>query len=174
MLLTKCWAPCFTLNKANEINLERGSILIALYTAVLHILSLFYGIALLNNSVRTDTFFSPVFELSKSSTRMVAIFLILYSLAFVICCSFGLIFGVRNETRFFYLPWMYCTAVELLFATSFGIFMVYRYWHYAWATFSALILWFYSGYHAYLFWTVVSLYCYLKELQEPTFIILYA
>jgi hypothetical protein len=69
---------------------------------------------------------------------------------------------------------MYCTAFEILFAVSFGIFMVYRYWHFSWATFSAFILWFYSGYHAYLFWTVFSLYCHLKELQEPTFIILYA
>lgn len=50
---------------------------------------------------------------------------------------------------------------------------VYRYYHYAWATFAALILWTYAGYHLYLFWVVVSLYHQLKQQQEPTFIIIY-
>jgi len=173
MFLTRCWAPCFTLNSSSHVNLERGSILIAIYTAVLHVLSMFYGLALLTGSVRTDTFYSPVFEFSKASTRSIAIFLVIYSLVFVICCSIGLIYGVQRETRFFYLPWLYCSFLELLFMVSFGIFMVYRYWHYSWATFASLILWSFSGYHSYLLWTVVSLYCHLKELQEPTFIILY-
>lgn len=51
--------------------------------------------------------------------------------------------------------------------------VVYRYYHYAWATFAAFILWAYAAYHSYLFWVVVSLYHQLKEQQEPTFIILY-
>lgn len=99
-----------------------------------------------------------------------------------------------QETRVFYFPWIACTLIELLFMASFGIFMgqsivllpaspspslmrlliaVYRYYHYAWAAFAALVLWAYAAYHSYLFWVVVSLYHQLKEQQEPTFIILY-
>lgn len=173
MFLVKCWAPCFTLSKDSRIPLERGSILIALYTAILHVLTLFYGIAILSNSVRTDTFFSPFFEFTRNATVGLAIVLIIYSLFFIVCCSIGLVHGVRSETRFFYLPWLFCSVIELVLMISFGIFMMYRYWHYGWASFAALTLWFYSAYHFYLLWAVVSLYHYLQELQEPTFIILY-
>ena len=49
---------------------------------------------------------------------------------------------------------------------------VYRYWHYGWAIFAALTLWSYSAYHFYLFYVVISQYYVLKELQEPTFIVM--
>jgi hypothetical protein len=152
--------------------LELGSIFIAIYTAVLHFTFFFYGIYVLDGG-RTDTFYSPLFEFGKSGMNWIASCLIIYSLFFIICCSVGLIYGIRSETRFYYLPWLWCTVLEILFAVTFAIFMVYRYWHYAWATFAALILWSYSAYHSYLFWAVRSQYYILKELQEPTFIILY-
>jgi len=149
-----------------------GSIIIAVYTAVLHILSLMYAVYILTGG-RSDTFYSPLFEFSKHGMNWIAGWLIAYSLFFIICGSIGLIYGIRSETRFFYLPWLWCTFIELLFMVGFGIFMVYRYYHYAWATFASLILWSYAAYHSYLYWAVISQYFILKDLQEPTFIILY-
>ena len=77
--------------------------------------------------------------------------------------SFGIFMGQS-------LMMMLSACVERLTLPSLP---VYRYYHYAWATFAALILWTYAAYHGYLFWVVVSLYHQLKEQQEPTFIILY-
>lgn len=172
MYLKRCWAPCFTLNQRNSIDLEPACIIIAIYTGVLHVLTGFYGIYVLDGG-RTDTFYSPIFEFSKSTTNGLSIFILIYSILYIICCSIGLIYGVRSETRFYYIPFLWTTLLELLCMISFGLFMIYRYWHYGWAFFATITLWFYSAYHFYLFWTVVSQYYYLKDLQEPTFIILY-
>lgn len=69
--LKRCWAPCFTLNSSNMINLELGSIIIALYTALLHVLSFTYGIYVLIGG-RTDTFYSPLFEFGRYGMNWIA------------------------------------------------------------------------------------------------------
>lgn len=118
--ITTCWAPCFTIN--NWLDLESGSILIALYTALVHVLSMMYGVYILDGG-RTDTFYSPLFEFGKSGARNMAIFSLLYSIFFIVCCSIGLMYGIRRETRFYYLPWIWCSFLELMAIVGFGVFM---------------------------------------------------
>jgi len=170
-LLTNCWAPCFTLN-SGFLKLKSASIIISIYSAVIHVLLLFYSIYILMGG-QSDTFFSPLFELNRYGMAWASVFLIIYSISYIFFCCFGLIHGINTETRFYYLPWIYTTLIEILFMVSFGIFMVYRYYHNEWATFASLILWSFCGYHFYLYLVVISLYYHVKELQEPTFIILY-
>ncbi|CAG2100255.1 unnamed protein product [Medioppia subpectinata] len=122
---------------------------------------------------QSDTFFSPLFEFNRYGMTVSSLFLIIYSISYIFFCSLGLIHGIKTETRFYYLPFIYVTLLEILFVVSFGIFMVYRYYHNEWATFAALILWCYSCYHFYLYLVVVSLYYHIKALQNPTFIVLY-
>lgn len=78
--------------------------------------------------------------------------------------SFGVFMGESSDRSV--TAFLVSLMVDVLIA-------VYRYYHYAWATFAALILWTYAAYHGYLFWVVVSLYHQLKQQQEPTFIIIY-
>ncbi|RWS28682.1 hypothetical protein B4U80_00889 [Leptotrombidium deliense] len=170
--LTKCWAPCFTIKSSNRVSLRTGCVLIAVYTALLHLLSLSYVCYVLNGG-RSDNFYSPLFEFSRFGMVVICCFTIVYSILFIFCCSLALVYGVKTEIRFLYLPWIWCTALELLFLLFFGFFVIYRYYHYLWATFAWLILWSYGGYHTYLFLVVLSQYYYLKDIQEPTFIILY-
>lgn len=148
--LKRCWAPCFTLN-SGFLKLQTASIIISLYTAVIHFILIFYFIFILSGG-QSDTFFSPLFEFNKYGMNVISICSILYCMFYIICCSFGLIHGINTvsqlfhhmfqllltihclindiqETRFYYLPWLYCTLIEILFCISFGIFMVYRYWH---------------------------------------------
>lgn len=106
MFLSTCWGPCFTVSQKNEIKLETAAIIIALYTALLHFLSFFYGMAILTDSVPTDTFFSPLFEFSRSKTELLSYVLMVYSLLFMVCCSYGLIRGVRSVSLFL------CSLVE--------------------------------------------------------------
>ena len=101
MFLTKCWAPCFTLRQSNLISLEKGCTLIACYTAFLHFFSLTYAIAILSDQVRTDVFYSPLFEFSKSTSRTLAMVIIVYSVLYIICCSFSLIYGILSVSTIF-------------------------------------------------------------------------
>lgn len=103
MFLHSCWGPCFTINQRNYVKLEKAAIITAIYTALLHFLSLFYAIAVLTNSVRTDTFYSPLFEFSRMTTEFLAGGIILYSIAFIFLCSWGLIHGVRSVSPAFFL-----------------------------------------------------------------------
>ena len=96
MFLHSCWGPCFTINQRNYVKLEKAAVITALYTALLHFMSLSYAIAILTNSVRTDTFYSPLFEFSRPTTEFLAVVLILYSIAFILFCSWGLIHGVHS------------------------------------------------------------------------------
>jgi hypothetical protein len=87
-------------NQRNYVKLEKAAIIISIYTALLHFLSLFYAIAILTNSVRTDTFYSPLFEFNRPATEFLAGVLILYSIAFIVLCSWGLIHGVQSVSAF--------------------------------------------------------------------------
>ena len=96
MFLRSCWGPCFTVNQRNYLNLEKGAIIVALYTAFLHFLSLSYAAAILADTVRTDTFYSPLFEFSRPTTKWLAVLIIFYSIAFMLAGSWGLIHGVQS------------------------------------------------------------------------------
>lgn len=104
MFLHYCWGPCFTVNQRNYVKLEKAAVITALYTALLHFLSLFYAIAILTNSVRTDTFYSPLFEFSRPATKVLAGVLIAYSVSFIFFCSWGLIHGVQSVSAALSLP----------------------------------------------------------------------
>ena len=116
MLLSKCWAPCFTVKQSNFVTLNRGCILIALYTAFVHFFSFTYAIALTTESVRTDVFYSPFFELTQSKTRSWSIVLAIYSALYIICCSFSLIHGIRSVSSYIFPSPSPC--VSLFFASS--------------------------------------------------------
>jgi len=169
--LSGCWAPCFTLN-SGFLNLRNGSIITSIYCGLIHVLIFFYSIYILMGG-QSDTFFSPLFEFNRYGMTVCSIFLIIYTICYIIFACYGLIHGIKTETRFYYLPFIYLTLIEILFMISFGIFMVYRYYHNEWATFAALIIWSYCCYHFYLYLVVVSLYYHLKSIQNPTFIVLY-
>lgn len=152
-MLSKCWAPCFTLN-SGYLGLEKGSRLIAIYTATTHVVFIFYGIWILCGG-QSDTFFSPFFEFSRKNMYVLAGLLIVYCIGYIVIGSLGLIHAIRSvridvkfdfnsqreisililfrqlfqETRFYYLPWLYCTLVEILFFSGFGIYILYRYYH---------------------------------------------
>lgn len=170
-MLSKCWAPCFTLN-SGYLGLEKGSRLIAIYTATTHVVFIFYGIWILCGG-QSDTFFSPFFEFSRKNMYVLAGLLIVYCIGYIVIGSLGLIHAIRSETRFYYLPWLYCTLVEILFFSGFGIYILYRYYHNEWSLFAAIVLWSASIYHFYLYLVVLSLYYVLKRLQEPTFVVIY-
>ncbi|KAI1296590.1 Zinc finger matrin-type protein 2 [Halotydeus destructor] len=95
----ECWAPCFQLNKSNMVDLETGSKLIAYYTALVHFLTGFYGIYVVTGG-RTDTFYSPLFEFDKTGMYWIASFIIVYSLFFIVCCSYGLIYGIKSVSQY--------------------------------------------------------------------------
>lgn len=96
-----------------------------------------------------------------------------------------------QETRFYYFPWLYTSICEILFMVAFGIFIFYRYYHnvssmffsskcqlislksQGWSLFAAIIYWSTAAYHFYLYCVVLSLYYYIKRLQEPNFVIVY-
>lgn len=112
MFLSSCWGPCFTVSQRNDVKLETAAIIVALYTALLHFLMLFYGIAILTDSVPTDAFFSPLFEFSRSKTELLAYVLIAYSLLFICCCSYSLVRGVRSVSLSFVPAVLLKLAVE--------------------------------------------------------------
>lgn len=93
-LVKRCWAPCFTIN-SGFLNLPKASFIISWYTAVLHILVLFYALYILMGG-RSDTFFSPIFEFNRYGMNWISAILVVYCLFFIICCSFGLIHGIRS------------------------------------------------------------------------------
>ena len=94
IMLKRCWAPCFTLN-SGYLALEKGSKLIAYYTATLHIVFLFYGIYLLMGG-QSDAFFSPFFEFSRKDTNILAFLFIAYCIFYLIFCSIGLIHAIHT------------------------------------------------------------------------------
>lgn len=94
MYLQNCWAPCFTLERGNKVSLESGSVLIAVYTAILHVLSFFYFLYIYCGGP-TDQFYLPLFELDLNSTRYWSIILVLYSLTYVLS-SYWLNYGVKK------------------------------------------------------------------------------
>lgn len=123
----KCWAPCFVLN-SGYVKLKIGSRIIALYTALLHVLVFFYAVDILKGG-RSDTFFSPLFEFSRYGMNVISIVLLVYTPLYLLCGSWWLVRGIRTEIRFYYLPWLWATMIEILGMVAFGIFMVYRYYH---------------------------------------------
>lgn len=94
IMLTQCWAPCFTLN-SGYLNLERASRLIALYTGATHVVAAIYAVWILAGG-QSDTFFTPFFEFSRRDMYTLAGLLIVYSLAYILLCSLGLFRGVRT------------------------------------------------------------------------------
>ncbi|RWS13099.1 cadherin-related tumor suppressor-like protein [Dinothrombium tinctorium] len=69
-LLRSFWAPCFTVNKSNRVKLTTGCVLIAVYTAVLHLVLFTYFVDVWSGG-RSDTFYSPLFEFSKSGMNVI-------------------------------------------------------------------------------------------------------
>ncbi|XP_074599550.1 uncharacterized protein LOC141853927 [Brevipalpus obovatus] len=171
MMMKRCWAPCFTINRSNSINIERASVIIAIYTAILHFFGFFYAISLFGWG-QSDFIVSPYFHADRS-LKTLAIWTMVYC-AFYIFSSFLLILGIKKEIRFLYLFWLICTFFEIAGIVFIGGFLIYRYRFFPEAMFSLTALWTYNLFHVYLFWAVVSQYYYLKVFQEPTFILLYA
>ncbi|KAF7492442.1 hypothetical protein SSS_01114 [Sarcoptes scabiei] len=171
-MLQRCWAPCFTLN-SGYLGLEQGSRLIAIYSGVVHIIFLFYGIYLLLGG-QSDSFFSPFFEFNRKDSNILAFFFIAYCIFYLFICSIGLLYAIKMETRFFYLPWLYLTLIEILFLFTFGSFLLYRYYHNEWSLFAFIVIWSTAFYHSYLYSVVLSLYYYVKKSQEPNFIEIYS
>jgi len=102
----RCWAPCFTLN-SGFLKLKSAAIIISLYTALIHLLILFYSIYILMGG-QSDTFFSPLFEFNRYGMTWSSVFLIIYSISYIFFCSFGLIHGINTV-------WFYLESVLNLF-----------------------------------------------------------
>lgn len=95
-MLTSCWAPCFTLN-SGYLKLENANKLIAVYSAVIHVVLLFYSIFILMGG-QSDAFFSPFFEFSRKSMYTLAMLTILYCIFYIIMCSLGLLHAIKKVT----------------------------------------------------------------------------
>ena len=94
MYLQNCWSPCFTLDKDNRISLESASVLISIYTAILHFLTFLYFLYIYFGGP-TDQFYIPLFEFDLNTTKYWSIILILYSLIYLLCC-YWLHYGVKK------------------------------------------------------------------------------
>lgn len=97
MYLQNCWSPCFTLNRDNKVSLEEGSVQIAFYTAIIHVLSFFYSLYIYFGGP-TDLFFIPIFEFDLNTTRFWCVLLALYSL-FCVICSYWLRYGIKKVSH---------------------------------------------------------------------------
>ena len=92
--LSRCWAPCFTLN-SGFLNLKNGSIIISIYFGLIHVLILFYSMYILMGG-QSDTFYSPLFEFNRYGMTVCSIFLIIYSMSYIFFASSGLIHGIKT------------------------------------------------------------------------------
>lgn len=145
-MLSECWAPCFKLN-SGYLRLELATKIIAVYTGVIHVVLLFYSIFIIMGG-SSDTFFSPFFEFNRKTMTTLAIVLIVYCILYIFTCSYWLVKGVdtvslsfqkpkihfnfvlsKQETRFYYLPWLNLTAFEMFSMLFYSFFMIYRYYH---------------------------------------------
>lgn len=95
--MKRCFAPCFSLSQINGINLDVASIIISLYTIVLHFLATVYFIYILNGG-RNDIFYSPIFEFDKGMKTIAIVFLI-YCLLYI-GFAILLIIGIKKVTNF--------------------------------------------------------------------------
>lgn len=94
MYLQSCWSPCFTLNRDNRVSLETGSKIIAIYTAILHVLTFLYFLYIYFGGP-TDQFYMPLFEYDLNTTRYWCIIFALYSLTYILS-SWWLMYGVKK------------------------------------------------------------------------------
>lgn len=79
-------------------NLRYGSFYSAMYTAVMHILFIFYAIYAVSGG-RTDYFFSPYFELTLKGTQVAAGLTIIFALLFLLF-TVMLVIGVKRVSEF--------------------------------------------------------------------------
>src|SRR5689334_14409851 len=92
--LSRCWAPCFTLN-SGFLNLRNGSIITSIYFGLIHVLILFYSIYILMGG-QSDAFYSPLFEFNRYGMTVCSIFLIIYSISYIFFGCYGLIYGIKT------------------------------------------------------------------------------
>lgn len=167
-VLERCWTP-FSLY--HWTNLRCGCFYSAMYTAVYHILFIFYAIYAVSGG-RTDYFFSPYFELSIRETKDAAISTIFFSLVFLIFTCM-LVIGVKKDNRCLFFPWMIFVVIEILLMIAVGLWYIGRYYRNLESVLAAIILWCIDGVHVYCFMCVISHYQIVRDLQEPKFVILY-
>ena len=96
-LMKRCFAPCFSLSPINGINLSLASIIISLYTIVLHFLAFFYFISILKGG-RSDAFYSPIFEFDKGM-KTVSIVSLIYCILYI-AFAIILIIGIKKVSGF--------------------------------------------------------------------------
>lgn len=81
-----------------KLDSPNATILIGLYTFILHMLFGFYNLDVYRGS-SSDWVPSPIFELSVDTMNSVAIILAIYSFLYMFIASLGLIHGVQTVSR---------------------------------------------------------------------------
>ncbi|GFS95402.1 uncharacterized protein NPIL_598881 [Nephila pilipes] len=167
-MLNKCWTP-FMVYSWTTIKL--GCYYAALYTAVFHLLFICYAVYVIDGG-KSDEFYSPYFELNQYGAVIAGSLTIVFSFFFLLVCIM-LIYGVKNENRCMFFPWMVGMSLEILVMICMGIWFLFRYYHNSYTFLATFILLCVDGLHMYCLLCVISQYQILKELQEPHFVILH-
>ncbi|GIY91239.1 uncharacterized protein CDAR_127131 [Caerostris darwini] len=167
-VLKKCWTP-FMVYSWTSVKL--GCYYASLYTAVFHVLFITYSMYTMDGG-KSDEFYSPFFELNRYGTIIAGSFTIIFSFLFLLFCAM-LIYGVKNENRCMFFPWMISMTIEILAMICMGIWFIFRYYHNTYSFLASFILWCIDGLHIYCLLCVISQYQVLRDLQEPHFVILH-
>lgn len=167
-LLSRCWTPFLLYHWTN---LRYGSFYAAMYTAVYHVLFIFYAIYAVTGG-RTDYFFSPYFELSMKGIYAAAGCTMGFGVVFLIF-TLMLVIGIKRDNRCLFFPWIISVVIEILLMIAVGLWYIGRYYRNLYSVLAAIILWCVDGVHVYCFMCVISHYQVVRDLQEPKFQILY-
>ncbi|XP_015909833.1 uncharacterized protein [Parasteatoda tepidariorum] len=167
-ILKKCWVPFMVYSWTS---VKIGCFYAALYTGIFHLLFICYSLYVIDGG-KSDEFYSPFFELNQSGATVAGSIAIVFSILFLLACSM-LIYGVKNENRCMFFPWMIGATFEILLMVCIGIWFLFRYYYNVYSFLASFILWCIDGLHLYCLLCVITQYQILQKLQEPRFVILY-
>ncbi|XP_076345065.1 uncharacterized protein LOC143244385 [Tachypleus tridentatus] len=167
-VLERCWTP---FQVYSWTTVKMGSYYAAVYTGVIHIITIVYAIYVMQGG-RSEWFFGPYFELNKEDTYSAGIFTIVFSICFILT-TIMLQVGLSKDNRCLFFPWFIGMMLEILLMVAVGLWFIARYYRNLYSVLAAFVLWCFDGLHIYCLLCVISQYQVVKNYQEPQFVILY-
>jgi len=113
----------------------------------------------------SSQFYLPFFESNQADTMQGAgAFVIAFFVIFIIS-SLIMVHGVREGFRGFFLPWMICMVLVVLFQAVYGLWILIGY-YILWNAFVAICDWLWMVLNIYCFLCVYSQYQIITEVQS--------